>query len=239
LNLVNCQAILNNTVQVKLTLDAKKRVFVIGDLDADLPKFERALASVNFNAANDILFALGDVIDRGAHSVALLQRFKELGVYMTLGNHEHMMLESVLAQNSGYHALWVENGGRWHYELSEAERMDVCLQLLNCPLSYLIEYAGMTIGLSHTVPQNWHWQNIPRNHSQAVTGLLWDRSITKQGKVLHNQGVDFSIHGHNSTPRPYWIGNTYHIDTNYLGGEPTLVELSSLISDFKQAQSMD
>lgn len=94
MNLVESQHASQNPIQVKLQIAEHKRVFVIGDLDADLAKFEQALCSVNFNPSTDILFSLGDVIDRGDNSIALLRRFKELGVNMCLGNHEHMLLES-------------------------------------------------------------------------------------------------------------------------------------------------
>ncbi|HDY92989.1 MAG TPA: metallophosphoesterase, partial [Pseudoalteromonas sp.] len=41
------------------------RVFVIGDLDGDLPALKNALNNVNFNPERDTLFCLGDFVDRG------------------------------------------------------------------------------------------------------------------------------------------------------------------------------
>lgn len=230
LNLVNCQVVLQNQTQVKLQLDKNKRVFVIGDLDADLAKFEQALESVNFDKNHDVLFSLGDVIDRGNDSVKLLQRFIELGVYMSLGNHEHMLLESLLAHDEAYFSLWVKNGGRWHIDASDDELEFVCNYLRKRPLSYLLDYQGVKIGLSHTVSHNWNWLAPSNNKQFAVSALLWERTIAKQKIVEDNQSVDFSIHGHNTTQRAYWLGNTYHIDTNYLGGKPTIVELEALIN---------
>ena len=65
MNLVKSPLASQKPIQVKMQLEQSKRVFVIGDLDADLTKFEQALCSVNFNPSEDILFSLGDVIDRG------------------------------------------------------------------------------------------------------------------------------------------------------------------------------
>ena len=154
---MNCDAHLQNPIQVKVHFDANKRVFVIGDLDADLAKFEQALKSVNFDKNHDVLFSLGDVIDRGADSVKLIKRFIELGVYMSLGNHEHMLLESLLTHDKDYFSLWVKNGGRWHIDTSDEELEFVCNYLRNRPLSYLLDYRGAKIGLSHTVSHNWNW----------------------------------------------------------------------------------
>jgi len=232
LNLVKSPLASQKPIQVKMQLEQSKRVFVIGDLDADLTKFEQALCSVNFNPSEDILFSLGDVIDRGEHSIALLARFQELGVHMCLGNHEHMLLESLLAKDKGYYRLWVENGGRWHLEATNEELAFACKQLLRCPLSYYVEYGTLKIGLSHTTCADWDWQNPPQDIQQAISALLWDRSLTKAKKPVINPSIDFSVHGHNTTKKPYWLGNSYHLDTNYLSGKPTIVELSTLIKQF-------
>ena len=232
MNLVKSPLASQNPIQVKMQLEQSKRVFVIGDLDADLAKFEQALCSVNFNPSEDILFSLGDVIDRGDNSIALLKRFKELGVNMCLGNHEHMLLESLLAKDKGYYRLWVENGGRWHQDATDEELEFACKQLLKCPLSYYVEYAGIKIGLSHTTCDDWDWNNPTQDIQQATGALLWDRSLTKAKKPVINPSIDFSVHGHNTTKEPYWLGNSYHLDTNYLSGKPTIVELKTLINQF-------
>ena len=232
MNLVNCDAHLQNPIQVKVHFDANKRVFVIGDLDADLAKFEQALKSVNFDKNHDVLFSLGDVIDRGADSVKLIKRFIELGVYMSLGNHEHMLLESLLTHDKDYFSLWVKKGGRWHIDTSDEELEFVCNYLRNRPLSYLLDYRGAKIGLSHTVSHNWNWLVSANDKQLAVSALLWERTIVKQRIVEDNPSISFSIHGHNTTQTPYWLGNTYHIDTNYLGGKPTIVELERLINQY-------
>tara|TARA_Y100000588_G_scaffold326587_1_gene361091 strand:- start:2428 stop:3171 length:744 start_codon:yes stop_codon:yes gene_type:complete len=230
---VNCQAIANNPTQIKLKINENKRVFIISDLDANLAKFEQALVAVDFDESNDVLFSLGDAIDRGNDNFALLSRFKELRVYMTLGNHEHMMLESLLADDHSYYSLWVENGGRWHTQATDDELKAIIEQLLQCPLSYLLDYAGMQIGLSHTVSADWNWQAPSEHKPYAAASLLWDRTIVKQTITKINASIDFSVHGHNTTAEPYWLGNTYHIDTHYLSGKPTIVELKPLIKAFQ------
>ncbi|WP_166419809.1 metallophosphoesterase [Pseudoalteromonas sp. Z1A8] len=216
-------------------INDKCRVFVIGDLDGDLPALKSALNNVNFNPQSDTLFCLGDFIDRGDKTYDLFTYLHEIKAYLILGNHEHLMLESLLSNDKAAFKLWTDNGGNWHKYVS-SEKLDVmCDELLTKPLSIVLEYRGYKIGLSHTFPQSWNWANYPDDKSVIVQSLLWDREVVKQNKVVESHGVDFSIHGHNSTKAPFWVGNSYHIDTNYHGGKPTLLELSDVITTLEKS----
>jgi len=230
---ITANAILKSPSQIKLHINDEQRVFVIGDLDADYEKFLYALNSVNFDKHNDVLISLGDVIDRGKDSIKLLETFKVLSVHMVLGNHEHMMLESILANDKKAHALWVKNGGGWSLNVDKQILQSVCEYLVTCPLSILLEYRGEKIGLSHTLGQRWDWQNLNQCKKELVKDLLWDRHIFKQDRLYSNRGVLFSVHGHNATAKPFWIFNTFHIDTNFRAGRPTIIELGELIDYFK------
>ena len=102
---------------------------------------------------------------------------------------------------------------------------------LKQPLSFVLDYQGYKIGLSHTIPILWNWGAEQQNNSKVVASLLWDREFFNKGKGLINHGVDFSIHGHNSTQVPLWIDNSYHIDTSFYGG-PTMIDLQKTIKYF-------
>ena len=230
---ITANAILKSPSQNTLHVNAEKRVFVIGDLDADYEKFLYALNSVDFDKENDVLISLGDVIDRGNDSLKLLDTFSLLGVHMVLGNHEHMMLESLIANDPVAYKLWVKNGGDWHLREDTEKLNAACELLIACPLSILLDYKGEKIGLSHTISQHSDWNTINTNKEQLVGDYLWDRQVVKQDKLYTNRGVLFSIHGHNATEKPFWIFNTFHIDTNFKAGHPTIIELGQLINHFK------
>lgn len=236
---ITANAILKSPSQTMLHVNADKRVFVIGDLDADFEKFRYALNSVNFDKDNDVLISLGDVIDRGKDSLKLLDSFTTLGVHMVLGNHEHMMLESILSNDKKAYALWTKNGGDWHQHIDKKILQATCEKLITCPLSIVLDYRGEKIGLSHTLGQQWDWSDLNSNKKELVSDFLWDRQVVKQDKLFSNRGVLFSIHGHNATKKPFWIFNTYHIDTNYKAGRPTIVEISELITYFKATPLRD
>ena len=68
-------------------------IYVMSDLHGAYEKYKAMLQKINFNE-NDILYILGDVIDRGEDSLKiLLDMMNYDNIYPILGNHELMALE--------------------------------------------------------------------------------------------------------------------------------------------------
>ncbi|WNC68010.1 metallophosphoesterase [Thalassotalea nanhaiensis] len=212
-------------------MDDNQRVFVVGDLDGNYRRLKEAMNRVGFDPKADKLICLGDMIDRGDDSLMILELMRELNAFVVLGNHEHLMIESILSHDETAKSLWTKNGGTWHSSVPHEQLKSHCQWLLKQPLSIIAEYQSMKIGVSHTLPMKWNWDNLPVDKSAIVAALLWDRELFYKQKCLVNRGVDFSIHGHNSTQIPIWIENTFHIDTSYYG-RPTMVELNAVIEEF-------
>lgn len=217
-----------------LTIPDTQRVFVVGDLDGNYAKLQAELNKVHFNAEEDVLISLGDIIDRGPDSAALVEYFQAIGAHVVLGNHEHMMMESLMSRDTFALRLWTQNGGKWHQGASVQTLLTLCRWFIKQPLAIKLEYKGHTIGISHTLPVTWSWETMPGNTEACVWPLLWDRERFTKRKHNINHGVDFSVHGHNSTPECIWIGNSYHIDTGRFGS-PTVINLSDTIEAFKQS----
>ncbi|GGF67605.1 metallophosphoesterase [Alteromonas lipolytica] len=230
---VKTNAIAKAPLSKHISISNDKRVFVVGDLDGDFTRLQTQLDKVNFDPSQDVLFSLGDIIDRGPDSVKLIDYMQEIGAHVVLGNHEHMMLESLLSRDTFALRLWTQNGGKWHQTTPFQTLVGMCKWLLQQPLAYTVEYQGHTIGISHTLPPTWSWTTLPGNTEACVMPLLWDRERFTKRKHQVNHGVDFSVHGHNSTPSCIWIGNSLHIDTSYYG-HPTVINLADTITTFKQ-----
>ena len=216
-----------------LTIDSDKRVFVVGDLDGDYSRLKAQLNKVSFNPDEDTLISLGDIIDRGPDSPHLVAYLHKIGAHVVLGNHEHMMLEALMSRDTFALRLWTQNGGKWHSNAPFQTLVNMCKWFLRQPLAITLDYQGHTIGISHTLPPTWSWTTMPGNTEACVAPLLWDRERFTKRKHKVNHGVDFSVHGHNSTQTPIWIGNTLHIDTSYYG-HPTVINLAETIETFKQ-----
>lgn len=229
-------------IHKKLHIEHGTRVFVIGDLDADFEKFISALHAVSFDYENDILVMLGDVIDRGNDSIKLIKYAIKHNFIVLLGNHEHMMLASVVDKDPDAHELWVKNGGAWHLNETKENLSLVCDYLKTCPVILKLHFQNEIIALSHTAPLVCDWHKLALNEdnlsiANIVQSFLWDRTRVKTQSNKINPGVLFSIHGHNITQSPYWLGNSYHIDTNYLAGRPSIINLSDLISQYHSLES--
>jgi bis(5'-nucleosyl)-tetraphosphatase (symmetrical) len=90
--------------------------YLVGDLQGCCDAFERLLDRIAFSPSRDRLTVLGDLVNRGAQSLATLQRLRALGGAATclLGNHD-------------LHLLAVACGGR------KAHRSDTFADVLDSP----------------------------------------------------------------------------------------------------------
>jgi bis(5'-nucleosyl)-tetraphosphatase (symmetrical) len=68
--------------------------YLIGDLQGCCDAFDRLLAEIGFSPSRDTLTVLGDLVNRGSQSLAVLQRMRALGASAEalLGNHDLHLL---------------------------------------------------------------------------------------------------------------------------------------------------
>ena len=86
-------------------------IYVMSDIHGEGELFHQMLERIHFSD-NDILYILGDVIDRGPDGIELLKEIKsKKNIIMLLGNHEYMMLQCYREQPSGFDCFrWNRNG---------------------------------------------------------------------------------------------------------------------------------
>lgn len=92
-----------------------KRTLVISDIHGELGLLTALLETVSYNSKMDRLLLLGDYIDRGTDSKATLDKVMELvegGAIALKGNHEDMMIKSLIDGNERAWRNWTgRNGG--------------------------------------------------------------------------------------------------------------------------------
>ena len=90
--------------------------YVIGDIQGCHAEFQQLLDVIAFNPADDLLWLVGDLVNRGPDSLAVLRMVKALGpaAVTVLGNHD-------------FHLLTVAAGHR------AAHRQDTLGEVLNAP----------------------------------------------------------------------------------------------------------
>ncbi len=120
-------------------------IYVMSDLHGEFDKFKAMLEKISFSA-DDELYILGDIIDRGPNSVEILKYIMPMpNVYPILGNHEVMaynvlkklltdITEANFSTQIDSNAMldiieWQQNGGattmKQFSSLSKAERMEL------------------------------------------------------------------------------------------------------------------
>lgn len=148
--------------------------YVLSDIHGDYEKYRQMLELINFSD-NDILYVLGDVIDRGKNSIKiLLDMMSRMNVIPLVGNHELIsaiclpwMLQEVTKtniegiSNEKIEALneWIINGGtstlRELESLSIDEREAVLDYIKDMELYAELEVNGQEFVLCHSGIDNF------------------------------------------------------------------------------------
>ena len=157
-------------------------VFAISDIHGDNEKFRALLKLIDFKK-KDILFLLGDYIDRGNQSKEVLDTIfllLEAGfdIRCVRGNHEQMLLDAKDSVSS--EIVWLKNGGNstlTSFSTSQLDRIPerYITFLKNLPYylsyeNYLLVHAGIDMTISDPLSDKnsllWlrNWQDVYRDN---------------------------------------------------------------------------
>ena len=167
--------------------------YVISDIHGCFDEFQALLAQIQFDPDQDVLYILGDVIDRGPKPLDCLRFImKTKNVHLLRGNHEDMMLDFI----DGMPSNWERNGAgttqdQLHYEATEDERMAIIKYLRTRPLYKTIGVNGRRYFLSHA---GLH-PKVPFKQ-QTIRELVWSRRDFYEYKALPHH---ICIFGHTPT----------------------------------------
>lgn len=139
--------------------------YVMSDVHGQYEAYQDVLEQISFDkfSKRDRLYILGDVIDRGADSIKIIQHIMKNRDKITLlmGNHELMMVESypfpkINLTNTSKARLWARNGGDTTYDefsvLSNIERNDILDYLRELPYNKIIQVNNRKYYLVHAMP---------------------------------------------------------------------------------------
>ena len=109
-------------------------IYVLSDIHGDMDAIDSILSQIQLGE-DDHLYIISDVIDRGPHSIELLQRIRKMrNTTMLLGNHEYMMTDRLRhPEDRELAALWYRNGGgetETSFEKLSADEQEDLLQYL-------------------------------------------------------------------------------------------------------------
>lgn len=135
----------------------------MSDIHGSMRRFRSIMKQIDLQP-EDMLYVLGDVIDRGADGIRILRELMAMpNVRMTLGNHELMMLESLCYPDSNdpYECKpplyrWYNNGGRVTHDylkrLRKTLRAEIFSYLDALPVNIKITLNDTQYILTHAAP---------------------------------------------------------------------------------------
>lgn len=165
--------------------------YVMSDIHGNSDRFKSVMQKINLQP-NDTLYILGDVVDRYPDGIKLIRKIMGMpNVKMILGNHEHMMLETlynpilrVRDEEEEYDCresnknLWYNNGGwvthNYLKHIRKELRQDVFEYLSNLLLNISVEVNGQKFLLIHGgIAENYPHHTY--RYSSETEYAVWSR----------------------------------------------------------------
>ncbi len=180
---------------------------------------ERLLDLAGFDPACDLVWSLGDLIDRGPFSARCLELLALPWFRAIRGNHEQLLLDA--AGDHGAWLQWTVNGGDW--ALGYAWDDPVLRARLDAlPWACELTTKVGRIGLIHAdVDPTCDWPQVlaalPADRGLTRQSALWSRSSANQARRglpgRQVAGVDLVLVGHTIVTRPFQWGNLWFLDS--------------------------
>jgi len=226
--------------------------YVVSDIHGRLDRFKKLLERINFSE-EDILYVLGDLVDRGPEPIEVIRFIKEKkNIISIMGNHDEMMLKSLRDNDEKEITRWRRNG----YETTLNGFNKLCEDEKKEILSYLdsLEYFKIIDDKYILVHAGFETNRLIADmlSMSLEEGLLnqKDRLVWVRGDFYKNKGLDeyTVIFGHNpresidknfdivsEIPYKIWFDEKYKvkicIDTGncYEGGRMACLRLDDMI----------
>jgi len=143
-------------------------IYVISDIHGCYDKYKKMLEKIAFSE-NDILYILGDVLDRGNYgmktlldmekhnNIVLLKRNHDLQAGILLSNLHLLDTGSCSEELIELYGIWLSDGGdkslEEYLKLSDDERVTVIKVIHKAKLYQVVNVGNNICHLSHTVPE--------------------------------------------------------------------------------------
>lgn len=79
-----------------------KRTIIVGDIHGCIEEFEELIRVTSYDSNYDRLILLGDLIDRGPDSVAVVKKARQMDLESVMGNHEYKFLKWYRSNGKNY-----------------------------------------------------------------------------------------------------------------------------------------
>jgi serine/threonine protein phosphatase 1 len=199
-------------------VNARGRDFVVGDVHGMFSALRALLEEIDFDAEQDRMFSVGDLVDRGPESDQALEWIGEPWFFACRGNHEQFVLDS---NNPEQYELWINhNGGEWWLDMDQQRRAHFSEAINSLPLAMEVATESGIVGIVHAdVPPLMSWdlfvQRLEEGNADALFYALWSRNrIAGVVSSLPVRGRVQRVYcGHTPTRQTVLVDNVHYIDT--------------------------
>jgi Calcineurin-like phosphoesterase. len=218
------------------------RDFIVGDIHGCFDAVRAAMADAEFNEAQDRLFSVGDLVDRGPSSEEAVDWIAQPWFHAVRGNHEQM----AIGVAGGRHDLhtYAMNGGRWFIALDDYRQQLTAQAFETLPVAIEIDHTEGRIGLVHAEVYGDSWDDFTAalagdlsksKHRNLLEYALWSRSRWQAHRSGYSTAPIKDLRalfvGHTPVEDVLTLANVVYVDTGavFKGGRLTLAEISSLV----------
>ena len=210
------------------------RLYAVGDIHGCYNLLMNRLGTIGFDFENDLLVAVGDLVDRGTQNIECIELLSKPWFTSVRGNHEDLCIGGL--HNESYKRCHVANGGEWFYMLDGQAMYNIAKTFAELPVVLEISHNGKKYGFVHGHIEQNNWDEFKETFTQEPTAFrdpselaMWGRDRLDEDKkqYTHVSGVHAVIMGHTVTQKPCKRDNCYWIDTGAVHwGTMTILDLS-------------
>ena len=220
----------------------KERLFIVGDLHG---RYDILHEFLQWSKAGDkdLLVSVGDLIDRGSKSLECLSHFLFAdNCEAVKGNHDQLMVDSLVNNDRQADMTWMMNGGDWALSHNLNYLRGLATETDKLPVFLDITFGDVQVGVSHAefpYTSRGHLLDARTRNMLIATACtvnvaildmmvdeakdiklaLWGRRQVKESGGRGILGYDYVVHGHTVTqvltdePVPIQKVNQHWIDT--------------------------
>lgn len=217
--------------------EIKGKLYAVGDIHGCYNLLMSRLKEIGFDFENDLLIAVGDLVDRGTQNIECIELLSKPWFTSVRGNHEDLCIWGRCDVPSK--RCHISNGGEWFYELSVEDQFQIAKTFSALPIALEVSHLGKKYGFVHGHIEQNNWdefkQVLTNPFSKKIDGrspvdlAIWgrDRLNDEKKQYTHVSGIDAVIMGHTVTQKPCKRDNCYWIDTGAVHwGTMTILDLS-------------
>ena len=196
--------------------EIKGKLWAVGDIHGCYNLLMTRLKEIGFDFENDLLVAVGDLVDRGTQNIECIELLSKPWFTSVRGNHEDLCIGGL--HNESYKRCHVANGGEWFYMLDGQAMYNIAKTFAGLPVVLEVNHNGKKFGFVHGHIEQNNWDEFKETFTQEPTAFrdpselaMWgrERLNDENQQYTHVSGVDAVIMGHTVTQKPCKRDNCY------------------------------